>query len=87
MQLWEVFDFIDDRMLRHRFHGFCELASRTYPSDDQFTLYGDDARRFIYRMEHPEEFPLTPEQKALYAGAGEAYRKLMPQELDPPRRL
>ena len=82
MQLWEVFDFIDDRLLGHRIYPFCEFVVRMWPAEDPFTLRADDARRFMYRMEHPEEFPLTPEQQALYKDTLKVYRKLMPEDED-----
>jgi hypothetical protein len=41
---------------------------------------GKDAERLLYRLEHPEEFPLSPELKAFYADAFETYKRHAPHQ-------
>lgn len=82
MELWEVLDAFDDRVLQHRLYPLCKFVVWMWPSDDPFTLRADAARDFMYRMEHPEEFPLTPEQQAFWKDALKVYRKLMPEDKD-----
>ncbi len=35
VKLWEILDWIDDRILRHRIYVFCKLVVFTWPPDDE----------------------------------------------------
>lgn len=42
-------------------------------------LRGKAAKAFLYRIEHPEEFPLTPEQKEFFRDALKVYKEMESQ--------
>ena len=44
---------------------------------------GEDAKRLLYRLEHPEEFPLSPELKEFYRDAMATYKRMSPRHQQP----